>query len=227
MPITLFNETSPPATVSNQVCQMVATYLTDLSMLAVPASNLLFEVYEWALPCEVYVYLQWIGQPENPPVELLVAFDDEEPFEVVGFLMYLPMPTHPEACGITYMAVRKSHRGRGIGKAMIEQALSRYPHAELTCPVSKVGFYERLGFQVLRARNTQVVMNTREFSSEGMMGVVDAAQIYQSAEVRNIQNQQLQRWGRKEMVNAEKQLQRHISQLERQAAAFVKERLGL
>ncbi|MNJ80054.1 hypothetical protein D3C77_782910 [compost metagenome] len=60
-----------------------------------------------------------------------------------------------------------------------------------------------------------------------MMGVVDAAQIYQSAEVRNIQNQQLQRWGRKEMVNAEKQLQRHISQLERQAAAFVKERLGL
>lgn len=227
MPITLFNEKSPPTMVSNQVCQMVATYLTELSMVAVPASNHLYDVYEWALPCEVYAYLQWIGQPENPPVELLVAFDDQNPSEVVGFLMYLPVPSHPDACGITYMAVQKSHRARGIGKAMIDQALSRYPHAELSCPVSKVGFYERLGFQVLRARNTQVVMNTRDSSTEGRIGVVDVAQIHQAPQARKIESQQLQRWGRKEMAKAEKQLQRHVSQLERQAEAFVKERLGL
>lgn len=226
MPITLFTETSPPDQVTNQVCQIAAAYLTDLGMLAVPASNCLHEFYQWALGVEVCAYSQWIGQPHMPPVEMLVAFDQDNPAVVTGFLLYLPMPTHPEACGITYMAVQKSHRGRGIGTAMMKQAVARYPHAELSCPVGKVEFYERLGFRVLRARNTQVVMNTRASSSEGMIAVVNVADIYESPQGRQIQEQQLQRWGRREWVNATKKLQRQTEQLERQAEAFVKGRLG-
>ncbi|EKT4532188.1 GNAT family N-acetyltransferase [Pseudomonas putida] len=225
MPITLFNETSPPPAVTNQVCQMAANYLTDLSMLAIPASNYLYEVHEWVLPAEIFNYTQWIGQPEKPPAELLVAFDDDDQ-TVVGFLLYLPIPTHPGACGITYMAVLKSHRGRGIGSDLIARALSAYPHAELTCPISKVPFYERQGFRVLRARNTQVVMNTREASSAGTIEVVDAAKLLHSPQAQAILGQQMQRWGRKEMLYAEKQLHRHIGQLERQAAEYVKRRLG-
>ncbi|KPC02301.1 putative acetyltransferase [Pseudomonas amygdali pv. lachrymans] len=205
---------------------MVVTNLTDLSMLAVPPSNHLYEIYKWAVPAEVNLYIDRIGQVPIAPVELLVAFDDESPSQVLGFLMYLPVPTHSEACGVTYMAVQKTHRGQGIGSALMKMAIERYPHVELTCPVAKVGFYERLGFRVLDVHNTQVVMNTRSASTEGQMAIVDVEPIYRSSQALEIRDRLLARWGRKEMVNADAQLKKHVAQLQRQAEAYVLGRIG-
>lgn len=224
MSTVLFHESPPSHVVADQVLQMVDTYLSDLSMLAVPPSNPLYEVYRWTLPCEVDQYLQRIGQVPTAPVELIVAFDDVDLRKVVGFLLYLPVPSHPDACGITYMAVKQSHRRRGLGTTMMREAIARYPHVELTCPVKKVPFYEQIGFQVIDSENTQVVMNTRSASTTGLMGIVNAEQILHSSQAKQIHAQLVGRLGLKVMANAEKQLQRHIDQLTRQAASYVRTR---
>lgn len=223
MPTVLYDQVPPTERVARQILDLVADNLTELSMLAVPPSNHLYEVYRWALPFEVSLYLQRIGQVPDAPVELIVAYDDSSDTEVVGFLLYLPVFSHPDACGVTYMAVKQSHRRRGFGAAMMRVAIARYPHTELTCPVKKVPFYEHLGFQVIDSQNTQVVMNTRSASTTGLMGIVDVAPIYQSPPAKQIHAQLVNRWGLKAMATAEKQLQRHVDQLVRQASKFVEE----
>ena len=223
----LCNKMPPSDRVAHQVLEMVADNLTDLSMLGVPPSNPLYGVYSWALPYEISMYIQRIGKIPTAPVELIVAYDDGNDTDVVGFLLYLPVPTHPDACGVTYMAVKQSHRRRGIGSAKMSECIARYPHVELTCFVKKVPFYENLGFQVLDTQNTQVVMNTRSASTTGMMAIVDTAPILNSPQVKQIHAHLVQRWGIREMAKAEKQLERHIEQLKRQAAAYVRERLAL
>jgi GNAT superfamily N-acetyltransferase len=206
---------------------MVVDNITDLSMLGVPPSNPLYGVYRWALPYEINLYIQQIGQSPAVPIELLVAYAEDNETEAVGFLLYLPVPSHPDACGVTYMAVKQSHRRRGYGSAMMRECISRYPHVELTCFVKKVQFYENLGFQVLDTHNTQVVMNTRSASTTGLMAIVETAHILHLPQVKQIHAQLVQRWGIKEMAKAEKQLERHLEQLKRQASAFVQERLAL
>lgn len=222
----LCNETPPTDDVTRQILEMVVGNLTDLSMLGVPPSNPLYGVYSWALPYEISLYITRIGQIPTAPVELIVAYDDGNDTDVVGFLLYLPVPSHPDACGVTYMAVKQSHRRRGIGSAMMRECIARYPHVELTCFIKKVPFYEGLGFQVLDSQNTQVVMNTRSASTTGMMVIVDTARILDMQPVRQIHAQLVQRWGGKEMVKAKKQLERHVDQLKRQAEAYVCERLA-
>jgi len=108
---------------------------------------------------------------------------------------------------------------------MIKELISRYPHTELTCTVKTVPFYESLGFQVLDVHNTQVVMNTRSASTTGMMAIIDVTTIYESQEASEIHKRLVQRWGIREMLRAEKQLERHVAQLQRQARAFVDARM--
>ena len=225
MPTALFHESPPPQEVARQVLQMVDTYLSDLSMLAVPPSNPLYEVYRWTLPCEVDLYMRRIGQMPKDPVELIVAYDEVNLGEVVGFLLYLPVSTHLDACGITYMAVKQSHRRRGLGTTMMREVIARYPHVELTCPVKKVPFYEQLGFQVIDSENTQVVMNTRSESTPGLMSTVSAEAIFQSPQAQQLIAKLVGRLGTKVIANAEKQLLRHADQLAHQAASYVRERL--
>jgi GNAT superfamily N-acetyltransferase len=225
MPITLYHDAPPSQTVGNQILKLVEDNVTDLSMLSVPPSNLLYDIYRWALPVEVGAYMQRIGAFPNEPVELLVAFDETNSHEMIGFLLYSPVPSHSEACGINYMAVRQSHRRRGIGSELIKTLIARYPHVELTCTVKKVSFYESLGFQILDSHSAQVVMNTQSESSPGLMATLNVAPIYESDEARAIHYRLVQRWGHREMVKAEKQLARHYAQLERQSRAFVEARL--
>lgn len=99
------------------------------------------------------------------------------------------------------------------------------PHAELACFVSKVPYFEAMGFQVLAAR-VQVVMNTRDRQTEGLLAVLDIAPIYNSVEVRQIHAYLLKQNGKRAMTDAEKQRDRHLDQMTRQARLFVQERLG-
>ncbi|APC19333.1 GNAT family N-acetyltransferase [Pseudomonas frederiksbergensis] len=212
--------------INDQILQMVVDYLTDISTVAIAPSNLLFNVYQYAIGYEVHLYLQALGGSKGIAVELIVAMDDEDPSKVIGFLLYLPVKGDPEACGVAYMAVHASHRRRGVARAMVQEMVGRYPHGELTCAVGKVACFEALGFQVLGARGPQVLMNTRDRSTDGLMGVLDTAPIYSSTEVRQIHTYLLQRHGKRAMLDAEKQRDRHLDQMTAKARAFVQERLG-
>lgn len=47
------------------------------------------------------------------------------------------------------VAVLPEYQGRGIGRALVEKAVARYPHAQwLLCTIpERMGFYEKLGFR--------------------------------------------------------------------------------
>lgn len=217
-------ETPCPEPINAQILQMVVDYLTDISMVAIPPSNLLYNVYQYAIGYEVHLYLEALGGSKGIAVELIVALDAQE--QVIGFLLYLPVKDDPEACGVAYMAVHASHRRKGVARAMMQDMLARYPHAELTCAVEKFPAFESMGFQLRGVRGTQVLMNTRDYSTDGLMGLLDVASIYSSLEVRQIHTYLLQKHGKRAMVDAEKQRDRHFDQMTHKARMFVHARLG-
>lgn len=217
-------ETPCPEPINAQILQMVVDYLTDISMVAIPPSNLLYNVYQYAIGYEVHLYLEALDGSKGIAVELIVALDAQE--QVIGFLLSLPVKDDPEACGVAYMAVHASHRRKGVARAMMQDMLARYPHAELTCAVEKVPAFESMGFQLRGVRGTQVLMNTRDYSTDGLMGLLDVASIYSSLEVRQIHTYLLQKHGKRAMVDAEKQRDRHFDQMTHKARMFVHARLG-
>ncbi|MHC8407823.1 GNAT family N-acetyltransferase [Pseudomonas sp. TMB3-21] len=215
-----------PEPVNSQILQLVVDNLSDISMVAIPPSNLLYNVYQYAIGFEVHLYLEALNGTKGIAVELLVASDDDDPEKVLGFLLYLPMQDDPDACGVAYMAVHAGHRRQSIARRMLREMVGRYPHAELSCAVAKVPYFEATGFQVTGVRGTQVLMNTRDHASDGLMGMLDVAPIYSSLEVRQIHTYLLQKHGKRAMLDAEKQRDRHLDQLTHRANEFVRQRLG-
>ena len=67
-------------------------------------------------------------------------------------------------------------------------------------------------------------MNTRNRASDGGVAVQDLAPIFQSKEVRQIHAYLLKQHGNKAMSDAERQRDRLLDQLARQAAALAEER---
>ncbi|MGU3307603.1 GNAT family N-acetyltransferase [Pseudomonas sp. M5A4_2d] len=210
-----------PESVNSQILQMVVDNLTDISSVALAPSNLLYNIYQYATGFEVHLYLQALEGSKGIAVELVVAMDEEQ---VIGFCLYLPVKDDPQACGIAFMAVQAVRRRQGVARAMMHEVLACYPHAELACAVEKVSAFEAMGFQVRGARGTQVLMNTRDYGTDGLMGVLDVASIYTSLEVRQIHTYLLQKYGKRAMVDAEKQRDRHLDQLTRKVERFVSER---
>ncbi|AZF00389.1 Acetyltransferase, GNAT family [Pseudomonas orientalis] len=212
-----------PEPVNSQILQMVVDNLTDISSVALAPSNLLYNIYQYAIGFEVHLYLEALDGSKGINVELVVAMQDET---VVGFCLYLPVKDDPQACGVAFMAVHAASRRQGVARAMLDDVLERYPHAELACSVEKVPAFEAMGFKVRGARGTQVLMNTRDYGTDGLMGVLDVAAIYSSLEVRQIHTYLLQKHGKRAMADAEKQRDRHLDQLTRRVQRFVDERLG-
>ncbi|WP_339435698.1 GNAT family N-acetyltransferase [Pseudomonas orientalis] len=212
-----------PEPVNSQILQMVVDNLTDISSVALAPSNLLYNIYQYAIGFEVHLYLEALDGSKGISVELVVAMQDET---VVGFCLYLPVKDDPQACGVAFMAVHAGFRRQGVARAMLDDVLARYPHAELACSVEKVPAFEAMGFKVRGVRGTQVLMNTRDYGTDGLMGVLDVAAIYSSLEVRQIHTYLLQKHGKRAMVDAEKQRDRHLDQLTRKVRVFVSERLA-
>ncbi|MCK3833746.1 MULTISPECIES: GNAT family N-acetyltransferase [Pseudomonas] len=210
-----------PESVNSQILQMVVDNLTDISSVALAPSNLLYNIYQYAIGFEVHLYLEALNGEKGIAVELVVAMQDET---VVGFCLYLPVKNDPQACGIAFMAVQAGFRRQGVAKQMLGDVLARYPHAELACAVEKVPAFEAMGFQVRGARGTQVLMNTRDYGTDGLMGVLDVAAIYRSLEVRQIHTYLLQKHGKRAMVDAEKQRDRHLDQLTRKVQLYIQQR---
>jgi GNAT superfamily N-acetyltransferase len=214
----------PPESLKSQVLQMVVDYLSDISPVSLTPSNPLYQLYQYVIGYEMHLYLQAMDSALDTGAQLLLALDDLDPSQVLGFALYLPAKDDPEACTLAYMAVKASHRRQGIARAMLQQMVTRHPHAELACVASKVPTFEAMGFQVLAARGPQVLMNTRDHASNGMVAVQDLAPIYQSKEVRQIHAYLVKQHGKKAMGEAEKQRDRQLDQMARQAQALVGER---
>ncbi|MBB1521199.1 GNAT family N-acetyltransferase [Aquipseudomonas guryensis] len=214
----------PPESLKSQVLQMVVDYFSDISPVSLTPSNPLYQLYQYVIGYEVHLYLQGMDAALQTSARLILALDDQDPSQVLGFALYLPAKDAPEACTLAYMAVQASHRRHGMARAMLQQMITRHPHTELACVASKVPIFEAMGFQVLAARGPQVLMNTRNYSSDGMIAVQDLAPIFQSKEVRQIHAYLVQQHGKKAMSDAEKKRDRLLDQMARQAQALVDER---
>ena len=214
-------DTPPPELLKSQVLQMVVDYLGDISPVSLQPSNPLYQLYQYVVGFEVHRYLDSMDGAQAGKPELIMALDAEDPAVLLGFALYLPFVDDPEACALVYLAVDAGHRRQGIGRAMVEAMVTRYPHAEVACVAGKVPYFSALGFQPLVARGPQVVMNTRNEASNGAVAVQNLEPIFQSKEVRQIYSYLVQQNGRKAMSEAEKQRDRLLDQLAQQARHLV------
>ncbi|WP_068825356.1 GNAT family N-acetyltransferase [Pseudomonas sp. BMS12] len=218
-------DTPPPEALKSQVLQMVVDYFSDISPAPLTPSNPLYQLYQYVIGYEVHLYLQAMDSAVASSARLILALDDDDPSQVLGFALYLPSQDDPEACTLVYLAVQASRRRHGIARAMLQQMTARRPHAELACVASQVPIFEALGFRVLAARGPQVLLNTRDYSSNGLVAVQDLAPIFQSKDVRQIHTYLLKQNGSKAMSDAERKRDYLLDQLARQAQALVAERL--
>jgi GNAT superfamily N-acetyltransferase len=210
-------DTPPPESMKSQVLQMVVDYLSDISPVSLTPSNLLYQLYQYVVGFEVHRYLDSMDGAQAGKPELVMALDADDPASLLGFALYLPYVDDPEACSLLYLAVQESDRRQGIGRAMVGQMVTRYPHAEVACVAGKVPYFEALGFLPLAARGPQVVMNTRSQASNGAVAVQDLQPIFQSQEVRQIHSYLVKQHGEKAMSDAEKERDDLLDELARQA----------
>ncbi|PTS86764.1 GNAT family N-acetyltransferase [Pseudomonas sp. HMWF032] len=218
-------DSPPPESLNSQVLQMVVDYLSDISPVSLTPSNPLYQLYQYVMGYEMHLYLRAMHSEQPSSARLILALSDQDPSQVLGFALYLPAQDAPEACTLAYMAVQASQRRHGIARALLQQMISRHPHAELACVAGKVATFEAMGFQVLAARGPQVLMSTRNYSANGMLAVQDLAPIFQSTEVRQIHTYLLKQHGKRAMSDAEKQRDRLLDQMAQHAQALVRERL--
>ncbi|WP_207886121.1 GNAT family N-acetyltransferase [Pseudomonas sp. 30_B] len=222
---TLVNlDTPPPESLKSQILQMVVDYFSDISPVPLTPSNPLYQLYQYVIGYEVHLYLQAMDGSAGSPARLILALDDEDPSQVLGFALYLPSRDDAEACTLAYLAVSASHRRHGIARAMLQRMIEQRPHVELACAASKAPVFESMGFQVLAAQGPHVLLNTRDHRSDGMVAVQDLAPIFRSKEVQQIHAYLLKQNGRKAMSEAESKRDRLLDQMARQAEALVKER---
>lgn len=218
-------DTPPPESLKSQILQMVVDYLSDISPVSLTPSNPLYQLYQYVIGYEMHLYLQAMDSALHSRARLILALDDQDPSQVLGFALYLPTEDDPAACSLAYIAVQARQRRHGIARAMLQQMISRHPHAELACVAGKVAIFEAMGFQVVAARGPQVLMNTRSYRSDGMLAVQDLAPIFQSQEVRQIHAYLVKQHGKKAMSEAEKQRDRQLDHITQQAQTLVRERL--
>lgn len=223
--ITHYSKT-PQEHIGMQIVSMATENFTEISLHGTPPSNPLYPVHQAVLAFEIGTYLHAMGESPERPIGLYVATEEDDPNLVIGFLKYLPLKNMPDACGITYMAVRQEKRRKGVARALMAELLARHPHAELTCFVEKVPLYESLGFRVIGHRDTQVRMCTREKTAVGVMAVLDTSQLYTTPAMQMVMRAQVQKMGMKAMRDAERQFSRHVDQRTRKAKEFVESRLG-
>lgn len=214
-------DTPPPESMKSQVLQMVVDYLSDISAVSLPPSNPLYQLYQYVVGLEVHRYLDSMDGAQAGKPELIMALDADDPANLMGFALYLPYVDDADACALLYLAVQDSHRRQGIGRAMVEAMMARYPHAEVACVAGKVAYFETLGFLPLAARGPQVVMNTRSRVSDGALAVQDLESIFTTEEVRQIHTYLVKQHGAEAMTDAEKDRDRLLDELARQAADVV------
>jgi GNAT superfamily N-acetyltransferase len=213
----------PPAALADQVQQLAIDHLTLLSSVALAPSNPLYPLYQYGLGLEIHHYLQALGTSEPFAPELLLALDPATPDQVLGFALFLPAADAPDACTLLYLVVHPGHRRQGSGRELLGGVTARYPHTEAPCLVNSSSWFEAQGWHVVGASGPQVLMNTRRVRTLGTIHRLDVAPLYRTLEVQQIHAYLLKHKGRKAMVDAEKQRDYRLDQLERHASEYVRQ----
>ena len=87
----------PPESLKSQVLQMVVDYFSDISPVSLTPSNPLYQLYQYVIGFEVHLYLQAMDAARETSARLILALDDQDPSQVLGFALYLPVMDNPEA----------------------------------------------------------------------------------------------------------------------------------
>lgn len=223
MTVVTLHTTAPEEPLNSQLMQLVVDNFSDLSATALPPSNPLYNLYQYGLGFEVHQYLQALGGTRLP-VGLVLACEEER---LAGFALYLPIEGEPGACAVAYLAVARDLRRRGIARALLAEVRRQHPRVELACAQGKVACFEALGFDVVGARGTQVLMATDAPAGDAELAVLDVAPIFRTLEIQQIHAYLLKQHGRKAMIEAERKRDRHLDELGRHALAFARERVGV
>jgi GNAT superfamily N-acetyltransferase len=214
---------APSEDIKSQLLQMVVDYLTDISSLGITPSNPLYQLYQYGVGYEVHQYLEAMSGGREVRPELVLALDEAQPETLDGFALFLRAEHDPSVCTVAYMAVRASKRRRGVARALLDVIEQRHAHVELACVVSKVSWFENMGFQVIGAQGPQVKLSSDGETTDQPIAVLDVAPIYASLEVRQIHAYLLNQHGRRAMLDAEKKRDRQLDHMTRQAATFARD----
>ena len=214
----------PPESFQNQIRELVIHNVGDLSSVAIRAENPLYPLYQYGVGMEVHQYLQAMDGTRGLAVELTLALDADAPDQLLGFALTLPAQDDPRACAVAFLAVVPSHRRQGIARALLGDAQSRYASVELNAFASQVPWFENMGMQVVGASGPQVLMSSTGQATGALIGRLDIAPIYQTAEVLQIHTYLLNQQGEDAMVDAEQQRDAWLDELTAQAKACVRER---
>lgn len=217
-------KTPPSGRILQQIIQITVNNVPALHMVAPQPSNPLYPVYEFALAAEIEIYVQRLGESDPHRGNLVVATDDSDPDRVVGFLIYLDAENDPLTCAICYMAVAADRRRRGIARAMVEVVLSRRPWATLTCAIEKAPYYEAMGFSVAGHRDNQITLSNWEYDDGIRVAVIDPTSLIQTPEVAGLHGQLVQKYGPKQIRDAEKKQNREMARAVEKARAFAAQR---
>ncbi|SEE44924.1 GNAT family N-acetyltransferase [Pseudomonas coleopterorum] len=217
------SSSAPSEDIKSQLLQMVVDYLTDISSLGITPSNPLYQLYQYGVGYEVHQYLEAMSGGREVRPELVLALDEAQPETLDGFALFLRAEHDPSVCTVAYMAVRASKRRRGVARALLDVIEQRHAHVELACVVSKVSWFENMGFQVIGAQGPQVKLSSDGETTDQPIAVLDVAPIYASLEVRQIHAYLLNQHGRRAMLDAEKKRDRQLDHMTRQAATFARD----
>lgn len=214
----------PPESFQNQIRELVIHNVGALSSVAIRAENPLYPLYQYGVGMEVHQYLQAMDGTRGLAVQLTLALDADAPDQLLGFALTLPAQDNPQACALAFLAVLPSHRRQGIARALLGDVQARFASVELNAFANQVPWFENMGMQVVAASGPQVLMSSTGQASGALIGRLDIAPIYQTAEVLQIHTYLLNQQDEDAMLDAEQQRDEWLDELTAQAKACVRER---
>lgn len=214
----------PPESFQNQIRELVIHNVGALSSVAIRAENPLYPLYQYGVGMEVHQYLQAMDGTRGLAVQLTLALDADAPDQLLGFALTLPAQDTPQACALAFLAVVPSHRRQGIARALLGDVQAHFASVELNAFANQVPWFENMGMQVVAASGPQVLMSSTGQASGALIGRLDIAPIYQTAEVLQIHTYLLNQQGEDAMLDAEQQRDEWLDELTAQAKACVRER---
>ncbi|NIE75196.1 GNAT family N-acetyltransferase [Pantoea sp. Ap-967] len=214
----------PPESFQNQIRDLVIHHVGDLSSVAIRADNPLYPLYQYGVGMEVHQYLQAMDGNRGLAVTLTLALDAEAPDRLLGFALALPAQDNPQACALAFLAVNPEQRRQGIARALLGDLQARFASVELNAFAQQVPWFEAMGMQVVSANGPQVLMSSTGQASGALIGRLDIAPIYQTAEVLQIHTYLLNQQGEDAMLDAEQQRDAWLDALADQARDCVQAR---
>ena len=215
-------DTPPPESLKSQVLQMVVDYLGDISPVSLQPSNPLYQLYQYVVGFEVHRYLDSMDGAQAGKPELILALDADDPAVLLGFALYLPFVDDPEACALVYLAVDTGQRRRASVGPWLKRWWRAIPCRSGVRCRQRCRISARWAFSHWR----RAAAGGDEYAKRGFErcgGGAGSGADLPVKEVRQIYSYLVQQNGRKAMSEAEKQRDRLLDQLARQAQDVVQQ----